>query len=145
MNLTIPTEYAPGVIEDLTALMLAGEASAGTRLFIEAHARANPEFAARLDGAANLSLAALPPPPAASDDGLKTLKLVRQYTLLRTIFTAMGIFFTLLPISVRGGERGIEFLFLGKEPGVVLACWSVALSSWVARWLMNRHIRQRGL
>jgi hypothetical protein len=145
MSLTIPTDYVPGVIEDLTALMLAGEASGGTRLFLEAHARENPEFSSRLHGAANLNLAALPPPPTSSDDCLQTLKLVRQYTLLRTIFTAAGIFFTLLPLSVKGGDGGLEFLFLGKQEGIVLSCWSIAIASWVAWWLMSRQIRKRGL
>ncbi|MBE0656608.1 MAG: hypothetical protein IH602_02905 [Bryobacteraceae bacterium] len=145
MSLTIPTDCVPEVIEDLTALMLAGEASPGTRRFLAAHAGANPAFAARLEGAANLRFAVPPPPPACADEELQTLNRVRQFTLLRTIFTAAGIFFTLLPLSVRGGSAGVEFLFLGKQPGLVHAFWSIAVASWVACWIMHRQISKRGL
>lgn len=145
MSLTIPTDCVPGVVADLTALMLAGEASPGTRRFLEAYAGANPAFAASMDQAAKLRLAAPPPPPAAEDESLKAMKRVRQFTFLRTLFMASGIFFTLLPLSVRGGSAGVEFLILGKQPGLVYAFWSIAAASWIACWIMHRQVSKRGL
>ena len=143
MSLTIPTDCVPGVLDDLASLLLAGEASGDTRRFLEAHAKENPSFAARLRSAATVNLG--PPPPAARDDSLRTIELVRQYLVLRTIFTAMGIAFTLLPLTFTFGGEGVEFLFLGKQPGIVYSFWSIAAASWVAWWTMHRHIRKRGL
>ncbi|HNY38940.1 MAG TPA: hypothetical protein PKJ41_01035 [Bryobacteraceae bacterium] len=144
MSLTIPTDCASGVLEDLMALMLAGEASPGTRRFLETHARANPDFASRLETASKLDLAG-PPPPSKKDDSLQTLRLVRQHMFLRTLFTAMGIAFTFLPLTFAFGDKGVEFVFLGKHPGVVNAFWSIAVASWVAMWTMHWQIRKRGL
>ena len=146
MSLTIPTDCVPGVIADLTALMLAGEASPSTRRFLEAHASENPAFAACMDQAAQLRLSAPPPPPpAAGDDGLETLKLVRQYTIQRTIYTAMGIAFTVIPLAFTFDESGFQFLLLGKQPGIVYPFWALAAASWVAFWTMHRQIRKRGI
>jgi|GEM_PF-2274416 len=145
MSLTIPTDCVPGVIADLTALMLAGEASPSTRRFLEAHASSNPAFADRMDQAAHLRLSAPPPPPATADESLETLKLVRQFTIQRSIYTAMGIAFTLVPLAFTFDDSGIRFLFLGKQPGIVYPFWSLAAASWVAWWTMHRQIRKRGL
>jgi hypothetical protein len=143
MSLTIPTDCVPGVLEDLAALLLAGESSEGTRRFLEAHARQDPAFAKRLNAATRIDLA--PPPPAATDDSLQTIQLIRQYVALRTIFTAMGIAFTLIPLAFTFSGAGAEFLFLGKQPGIVSSFWSIAAASWVAMWIMHRQIRKRGI
>lgn len=145
MSLTIPTDCVPGVIADLTALMLAGEASPSTRSFLEAHASLNPAFADRMDQAAQLRLSAPPPPPATADESLETLRIVRQFAIQRTIYTAMGIAFTLIPLAFTFDGSGIRFLFLGKQPGIVYSFWSIAAAGWVACWLMHREIRKRGL
>lgn len=145
MSLTIPTDCVRGVIADLTALMLAGEASPATKRFLEAHAASNPAFADRMDQAAQLRLSAPPPPPPTADECLATLKLVRQFTIQRTIYTAMGIAFTLIPFSFTFDGSGIRFLFLGRQPGIVYPFWSLAAAGWVATWLMHREIRKRGL
>jgi hypothetical protein len=137
------------VLNDLLTLYLAGEASADTRALIEERARREPAFAARLAAARDVDVAAALPAataPLASDAELKALTQTRQAIFLRTLFWAAGLFFTLLPLTFQGGEgRGVEFVFLGKHPGVVWAFWSVATASWVAYWLMNREVRKAGL
>ena len=143
MNLTIPADCAADVLDDLAALMLAGEASAGTRRFLEAYAKDHPEFAARLASPPRLDLG--PPPAAGEDESLRTLRLVRQYSVLRSIFTGMGIAFTLIPFSFGSSPDGVRFLFLNRHEGIVYASWSIAAASWVACWIMHRQLRKRGL
>jgi hypothetical protein len=133
------------VLNDLLTLYLAGEASADTRALIEDRARREPAFAAKLEAARKVDLAAaLPAPP--QDMELRALKQTRQAIFLRTLFWAAGLFFTLLPLTFQGGEgRGVEFVFLGKHPGVVWAFWGVAAASWVAYYVMNREVKRAGL
>jgi anti-sigma factor RsiW len=136
------------VLNDLLTLYLAGEASADTRALIEERARREPAFAAKLAAARDIDVAAALPaaPPAATDAELASLKQTRQAIFLRTLFWAAGLCFTLLPLTFQGGEgRGVEFVFLGKHPGVVWAFWGVAAASWVAYWIMNREVRKAGL
>jgi len=139
------------VLNDLLTLYLAGEASADTRALIEERARREPAFAATMQAAREMDRAAaqaveLPGARTPTPDAeLQALTQTRQAIFLRTLFFAAAIFFTLLPLAFRGGEAGVEFLFLGRQPGVVYAFWSVATASWVACWLMNREVRKAGL
>jgi hypothetical protein len=133
------------VMNDLLTLYLAGEASADTRALVEDRARRDPGFAARLAAARAVDLGAVLPGGPAPDTELRALTRTRQAIFLRTLFFAAAVFFTLLPLSFRGGANGLEFLFLGKQPGVVSAFWSVAAASWVACWLMHREMRKAGL
>ncbi|MEO5819435.1 MAG: hypothetical protein ABIT71_02950 [Vicinamibacteraceae bacterium] len=139
------TTLTEDVMNDLLAVYLAGDASADTRNLIEARAGRDPGFAAKIAAARAVDLGgALPaaPPP---DAELRALTRTRQAIFLRTLFFAAGVFFTLLPLSFRGGANGLEFLFLGRQPGLVWAFWSVAAASWVACWLMHREMGEAGL
>jgi hypothetical protein len=142
--MTIPPDVLNDVLDDLASLKLAGDASPGTIALLESYAREHPEFAAQLNVAGGIQLPAAPTAGVA-DGALKALKRTRQHILLRTIFSAMGIAFTVLPFSVVGGKDGVRFLFLHDQPGVVQAFLSVAAASWVATWLMHREIRRTGL
>jgi anti-sigma factor RsiW len=134
------------VLNDLLTLYLAGEASADTRALIEERARREPAFAAKLEAARKVDLAAALPGPPPQDMELRALKQTRQAIFLRTLFWAAGLFFTLLPLTFQGGEgRGVEFVFLGKHPGVVWAFWGTAAASWVAYYVMNREVKRAGL
>jgi hypothetical protein len=134
------------VLNDLLTLYLAGEASADTQALIEERARREPAFAAKLEAARRVDLAAALPGAPPNDMELRALKQTRQAIFLRTLFWAAGVFFTLLPLTFQGGEgRGVEFVFLGKHPGVVWAFWSVAVASWVAYYVMNREVKRAGL
>lgn len=140
------------VLNDLLTLYLAGEASADTRALIEERARREPAFAAKLTAARELDRTAARaielPGVASSPPGdveLRALTRTRQAIFLRMLFFAGAIFFTLLPLAFRGGANGVEFLFLGRHPGVVWAFWGVAAASWVACWVMNREVRKAGL
>jgi anti-sigma factor RsiW len=140
------------VVNDLLTLYLAGEASADTRALIEERARREPAFAAKMTAARAVDQAAaeaialpgvLATPP--DDVELRALTRTRQAIFLRMLFFAAAVFFTLLPLSFRGGANGVEFLFLGKQPGVVWAFWGVAAASWTACVLMHREVRKAGL
>ena len=134
------------VLNDLLTLYLADEASADTRALIEDRARREPAFAARLAAAraVDLTAAAVPAPPL-GDAELRSLKRTRHAIFLRTLFWAAGLFFTLLPLVFHGDGDSVEFLFLGRHPGLVWAFWSVAAASWTAYYVMNREVARTGL
>jgi hypothetical protein len=133
------------VMNDLLTLYLAGEASADTRALVEAHARTNAAFAARLATAGSVAVPDLPAPAQARDQELRALNETRQFILLRTIFIAGAILFTLLPLVFKFNGDGVQFLILGREPGLMWSFWSVAVASWVAFAIMNRRVRSAGL
>ncbi len=133
------------VMNDLLTLYLAGEASADTRALIEDRARRDAGFAARLAAARTLDVGAALPGSPSPDAELQALTQTRQAIFLRTLFFAAAVFFTLLPLSFRGGANGLEFLFLGRQPGIVWAFWSVAAASWTASFVMHREVRKAGL
>jgi anti-sigma factor RsiW len=140
------------VLNDLLTLYLSDEASADTRALIEERARREPAFAAKVAAARDADQAAaraieLPTASAAppTDVELRALTQTRQAIFLRTLFWASGLVFTILPLTFRGGAGGVEFVFLGKHPGVVWAFGSVAVASWVAYYVMNREVRRAGL
>ncbi len=142
--MTIPQQYVGEVLEDLAALYLSGEAAPGTRAFVEACAAADAGYAARLSRARNLELHA-PPVAVQRDAELEALRKTREVIRLRTLFLAMGIAFTALPLTFTFGPEGVEFVFWPHVKGVISAFWSIAASSWVAAWLMHRSVGRRGL
>ena len=133
------------VMNDLLTLYLAGEASAETKALVEAHARVNAAFAAHLQAAGAIRVPDPPRTAAARDQELRALHATRQFILLRTIFIAGAILFTLLPLVFTFGSDGVQFLILGREPGLMWSFWSVAVASWVAFAIMNRRVRSAGM
>jgi hypothetical protein len=134
------------VMNDLLTLYLAGEASADSKALVEEYARGNEAFAARLTSASALSMPG--PPPGAGlppDDDLRALRRTREFIRLRTVFTAGGVLFTLMPLVFTFGADGAEFLILGRHPGLVWSFWSLAAASWSACFVMHRQIRLTGV
>jgi hypothetical protein len=139
MNLT------DDVLNDLLTLYLAGEASADTRALIDERIRREPAFAAKVAAARAVDLGSAVPAGRARDRELEALTRTRHAIRLRTIFWASALFFTVLPLSFRGGDAGVEFVFLGRQPGVVWAFWSIAAAAWIACFVMHREVSRTGL
>jgi len=139
------TKISDDVMNDLLTVYLAGDASADTKTLVEAHAREHQPFAARLAAAGAVVVPEIAPGRSARDAELRALAQTRQFIRLRTIFFASGILFTALPLSFGSGSDGIEFLILGREPGLMWAFWSIAAASWTACVIMARQIRSTGL
>ena len=133
------------VMNDLLTVYLAGDASADTKALVEAHARDHQPFAARLAAAGAFVVPDVPAGRAAHDVELRALAETRQFILLRTIFFAGAILFTVLPLTFKFGSNGIEFLILGREPGLMWSFWSIAAASWTACVIMARRIKRAGL
>ena len=134
------------VMNDLLTVYLAGEASADTKAMVEEYARDHPAFAARMIDAAACAMpdqahAPVPPP----DQHLRALQRIREFLRLRTIFTAGGILFTLLPLVFTFGDGEVRFLILGQHPGLVWSFWSLAAASWSACYVMHRRVQIAGL
>ena len=133
------------VMNDLLTLYLAGEASADTKALIENHARQHAAFASKLEVAGALSPIRMPHNGPPSDLELRTLTETRKFILLRTVFWAGGILFTLLPLVFTFDERGVEFLVLGRHAGLMWSFWSIAVAAWTACYVMHRQVRPVGL
>jgi hypothetical protein len=130
-------------MNDLLTVYLAGDASAETRALVEARAQRDPAFAERIRVASSVPETPGAPPPR--DQQLAALTRTREFIRLRTLFTAAGILFTLLPLVFTFDRDGVEFLILGRHSGLVWAFWSLAATSWVATWIMHRSVRHVGL
>ncbi len=140
------TTMSHDVMNDLLTVYVAGEASAATKALIEAYAHEHPDFAARLRASGDYALPdAGPPAPAVRDGQLLALERAREFIRLRTIFTASAILFTLLPLVFAFDADGVQFLLLGRHPGLVWSFWSLAAASWTACYVMHRRVRQAGL
>lgn len=133
------------VLNDLMTLYLAGEASADTRALIEERARREPAFAAKLAAARAVDLAAAAPEAPPRDVELQSLTRTRRTLFLRNLFWATGLFFTLAPLTIHGDGDSVEFLILGRHPGLMWAFWSIAAASWIACYVMGREVRRTGL
>jgi hypothetical protein len=133
------------VMNDLLTLYLAGEASADTRALVESHARENAAFASKIEAAGALPPIGMSPGAPPRDLELRTLTETRRFIFLRTMFLAGAILFTLLPLVFSFDKRGIEFLILGREPGLMWSFWSVAAAAWTACYVMHRQVRPVGL
>ena len=133
------------VLNDLLTIYLSGEASAGTKALIESHARQNPALASQIAAARTWSLNDSTEGVPARDLELRTLTKTRKFILLRTVFFASGILFTLLPLLFAFDERGVHFLVLGRYPGLVRSFWTVAVASWIACVVMHRQVQDTGL
>lgn len=139
------TTLSHEVMNDLLTLYLAGEASPETKALIESYARDHADFAARLRASDTYALPNVAPPARfIRDTQLMALERTREFIRLRTVFTASGILFTLLPLVFTFDATGAQFLILGRHPGLVWSFWSLAAASWVAWYVMRRRVRAAG-
>lgn len=137
----------PAVIRDLLPLYLAGEASPASRRLVEEHLAADPELAELARAAADPDLARLEtasalPAPSSEKSALEaTRRLLRR----RSWLMGCAIFTTLLPFSVYGSDRGIEFFLLRDAPATAALSLVVAVALWLAFWRVSRRLRVTGL
>lgn len=139
----------PAVIRDLLPLYLAGEASPETRRLVEEHLAEDPELARLAAAAATADpefqrlAAAGPLPPPTS--GKAALDATRRLLRWRSWLLAGAIFTTLLPFSIYGSDRGIEFFLLRDAPATAALSLSAAAALWLAFWRLSRRLRVTGL
>lgn len=138
-------QLSDDVMNDLLTVYLAGDASAETRALVEARAARDPAFAERIRAASEAGVPETAGATPPRDRHLAALARTREFLRLRSLFTAAGILFTLLPLVFTFGRDGVEFLVLGRHPGLVWAFWSLAAASWAATWVMHRSVRHVGL
>ncbi|MGE0638682.1 MAG: hypothetical protein AB7G12_04730 [Thermoanaerobaculia bacterium] len=134
------------VVRDLVPLVLAGEASAASRELVERALASDPELARLVArGTADGSLTSAPPPAPAPESAKRAFDATRRLLRLRGWLLGAGIFTSLLPFSVAGGESGIRFFLLRDAPFVALAAATLAVASWTAFAAVTRRLRVTGL
>jgi hypothetical protein len=125
------TEVTRDVIFDLLHAVRGGIASADSRHLVESYLAKDPEFAARA--------AAQPIPSAAME--LNALRRTRRAVHKAGWAMALGIFFTLLPLSIYGSsESGIRFIF-ADHPVFQIVSLLIGAFGWLAYF---RHRTQFG-
>lgn len=139
----------PAVIRDLLPLYLAGEASAETRRLVEEHLAGNPELARLAEAAAaadpelaRLANASALPAPSSAKSALET---TRRLLRRRSWLMGCAIFTTLLPFSVYGSDKGIEFFLLRDAPATAAVSLIAAAALWLAYWRVSWRLRVTGL
>jgi hypothetical protein len=140
--MSIPRE----VMNDLLTLYLAGEASPETRRLVEDFARNHPDFAQSMATARQLELPPAEPEARPREKSeLTTLRLVRQYIFLRSLFFGTGLAFTMMAFTFVFHNGNITFFLLRDEPGLGYSALSLAAASWSAWYVMYRQVRKAGL
>ena len=126
------------VIIDLLPLYFAGEASVASCALVDDYFAAHPVFARTMRD----TLQETPDVPApASDNHARTaLKRIKTGLRWQAALIAIGIFFSLLPLSFMYRFGKLEYLMLRDEPlqAAVLAC--IAVADWIALWLLLRRM-----
>ncbi len=136
----------PAVIQDLLPLYLAGEASPASRQLVEEYLAAHPELARLAHAAADPELAqfaanALPTPSS----GKTALDTTRRLLRRRSWLMGCAIFASLLPLSIHGSSRGIEFFLLRDAPVTAALSLAAAAILWIAFWRVSSRLRVTGL
>jgi hypothetical protein len=132
------------VLDDLLTVYTAGEASPDTAALLEARAREDVGFRARLEAARRVSAPVAGTAGPVSSSELAALRLTRRFIFLRSLFMAMGIAFCLAPLCFVFDDGGVRFL-VWHEAGVRNGLLSVGIAAWVAWWVVRRQIRPTGL
>ncbi len=136
MNLT------DDVIRDLLPLVNEGEASADTVALVQAYVGRHPHLAAE---ARRNEAWVLPPVTAAPDSERVALRRTKRLLTWRTWSMAAALFFTALPLSLRGHDDGrVHFLLLTEHPSLAAASLVVGLACWVAFIRASRSLRPAG-
>jgi hypothetical protein len=129
------------VITDLLPVYASGEASADTRKLVEEFFHADPEFAALAGDASPLTA---PAPNPKKEDAMDTLLRTKQILRYRSMFLALGLFFTMLPFSVLSVKSGTYILFR-ELPNVALFAVVMAIAGWSGYAWTWRRVRTTGL
>jgi len=115
------------VVTDLLPVYLAGEASADTRALVEEFLKQNPEFA-KLIAEEERSLAQ-PSIQLQKETEMKTLEMTKKLLAKRSWYMGFAIFFTALPLSIRGDEQGVYWMWAGA-PMIPITSIAVAVLMW---------------
>lgn len=121
----------PDVISDLITLHQLGEASEATKQLLEQEA---PQALKR----AGLNAPALTAAPPNAQ--LESVRRLRRHMRMRSIFIGLGIFFALLPFSMRGSGDTVRFVVWEYSPNVAIASLILAAGWWTAGYVLNRRV-----
>jgi hypothetical protein len=131
------------VINDLLPVYLAGEASNDTKALVEEFLRNDPVLARSVE---TLRGNPLPEPSVElrPTREKETLIMTKRMLHLRGILMGLGIFLTMLPMSVAFTER-INWVFMRDMPRIVTALvWLTALACWGGYFYVRRRLETKG-
>ncbi|RIK29149.1 MAG: hypothetical protein DCC56_13680 [Anaerolineae bacterium] len=130
------------VVTDLLPVYLAGEASADTRALVEEFLKQNPEFAKLI--AKEERPLAQPSIQLQKETEMKTLEQTKKLLAKRSWYMGFAIFFTVLPLSIRGNEQGIYWMWAG-DPMIPITSVAVAVFMWFLYARTNHKLNGSGL
>ncbi|MBV6449896.1 MAG: hypothetical protein MHPDNHAH_00609 [Anaerolineales bacterium] len=130
------------VVTDLLPVYLAGEASADTRALVEEFLDQDPAFAKLI--AEQEPLQAPPSTQLSKETEMKTLEMTKNLLAKRSWYMGFAIFFTVLPLSIRGDEQGIYWMWAG-DPMIPITSIAVAVLMWFLYARTNRKLNGSGL
>lgn len=133
------------VVRDLLTVYLAGEASPDTKAFVEEYLKTDDELAREADAARAGHLAMPETGPPARSSGKEALDATRKLLRGRTATFAVGLLFTLLPLSFAFEGSRITFLLIRDAPTIGLAWWATAAVLWVWHARVRRRLSVSGL
>lgn len=126
------------VITDLLPVYLAGEASDDTRALIDEFLKQDPEFANMIseqEGPLAQHSTHLP-----KEIEMETLERTKKILWQRSLYLGFAIFFTLFPVSIRGGtEEGVHWMWEGI-PIVPIVSVLIAILMWILYIRSNRRL-----
>lgn len=133
------------VMHDLLTVYLAGEASDDTKAFVEEYLMGDPEMAREVMAARD-GLAPLPPTQALPQTAAKeALDATRQLLKNRTSTFAIGLLFTLLPLTFVIENSRVTFFVIRDAPIVGVVWWATAAVLWIWHAAIRRRLRVSGL
>ncbi len=131
------------VIRDLHVLVQADEASPDSQALVAAWLAEHPSFAEELSLSEALPAAPQLPPLSAGIEH-RALRRTKRLLALRSWSMALGFVFTGLPLSVRGGEAGIRFLFIPSYMAIAAGSLVLGIAAWIVFVRVSRALRPVG-
>ncbi len=126
------------VIIDLLPLYFGDEASAASRELVEDYFAGHPVFARTMRE--TLQVTPGVPAPALENNARTALKRVKTGLRWQAALIAVGIFFSLLPLSFMYRFGKLEYLMLRDEPMQAAIFVCIAAADWIALWLLLRRM-----
>lgn len=131
------------VIRDLHVLVQADEASPDSQALVAAWLAEHPSVAEELSRAEALPPAP-PLPPMSAGIEHRALRRTKRLLSVRSWSMALGFIFTALPLSIRGGEAGIRFLFIPSHMWIAATSLVLGIAAWVVFVRVSRALRPVG-
>ena len=130
------------VIADLLPLYKAGEASADTRLLVEAFLKADPGL---MRGRSVDDALKAAPAPAVERERRQALARTVYLLKRRQMFFAFALCFTLLPMSFVFSGEGITWLMWRDAPDAAQGLLAAAAVSWLLFLRARNQLRATGI